>query len=131
MERNPINPWNWSIQFGYNQAVYVEGHTKQLLCSGQTAVDATGAPCHAGDMRQQLALALDNMEATLHAAGMGLDKVVRLTVFSTDVDATLANFDVLAARLGVETLRPAMSLLGVTRLALPPLLVELEATAMA
>ncbi|MEM9603033.1 MAG: Rid family hydrolase [Pseudomonadota bacterium] len=130
MTRTAINPWTWSLPLGYNQAERVEGATAQLFCAGQTAVDADGTPCHDGDMRAQLALALDNLEATLTAGGMGFADVVRLTVYSTDVDATLAGFDLLGARLGPLQARPPMSLIGVTRLAMPTLLVELEATAL-
>jgi predicted cobalt transporter CbtA len=42
MQRTAINPWPWSLQVGYNQAEAVSGHTTQLYCAGQTAVDAEG-----------------------------------------------------------------------------------------
>lgn len=129
MNRTPVNPWPWSLPLGYNQAELVTGFSRQLFCAGQTAVDATGAPQHPGDMRGQLALALQNLEAVLHAAGMGLGDIVRLTVCTTDVDAALRNFDLLGQRFGPLGAAPPMTLLGVTRLALPPLLIELEATA--
>ncbi len=129
MIRTPVNPWPWSLPLGYNQAEIITGQTRQLLCSGQTAVDATGAPQHPGVMRGQLALALDNLQAVLGAAGMSLDNIVRLTVYATDVDAALRNFDLLGERFGPLCLAPPMTLLGVTRLALPPLMIEIEATA--
>ena len=128
--RTPVNPWDWSLQFGYNQAERIEGVRRQLIVAGQTAVDGTGAPQHAGDMRGQMALTLDNLEAVLAEGGMGLADVVQLRVFATDVDAALAAFDILGARQGQAGVRPPMSLLGVTRLALPPLMVEIEAVAM-
>ncbi|MCF3581144.1 RidA family protein [Planktothrix agardhii 1811] len=129
MIRTSVNPWPWSLPLGYNQAEIITGQTRQLLCSGQTAVDATGAPQHPGDMRGQLALALDNLQAVLGAAGMSLDNIVRLTVYATDVDAALRNFDLLGQRFGPLCLAPPMTLLGVTRLALPALMIEIEATA--
>jgi enamine deaminase RidA (YjgF/YER057c/UK114 family) len=129
MNRTPVNPWPWSLPLGYNQAEIVTGQTRQLICSGQTAVDATGAPQHPGDMRGQLALALDNLQAVLDAAGMSLANIVRLTVYATDVDAALRNFDLLGQRFGPLGIAPPMTLLGVTRLALPPLMIEVEATA--
>ena len=131
MERRDVNPWDWSLQFGYNQAEEIVGASRQLIVSGQTAVDATGAPQHIGDMRGQIALALDNLEAVLSAADMGLANIVRLGVFATDVDAAMANFDLLGARMGQAGVRPPMTLLGVSRLALPPLMFEIEAVAMA
>ena len=61
MKRTPVNPWSWSLNFGFNQAELLEGHTRQLICAGQTAVDAEGNPQHPGDMAGQLGLALDNV----------------------------------------------------------------------
>lgn len=129
MKRTPVNPWPWSLPLGYNQAEIVAGVTRQLICAGQTAVDATGAPQHPGDMRGQLAPALDNLQAVLDTAGMSLANIIRLNVYATDVDAALQNFDLLGKRFGPIGAAPPMTLIGVTRLALPPLLIELEATA--
>jgi enamine deaminase RidA (YjgF/YER057c/UK114 family) len=80
-------------------------------------------------MRNQIALALDNLEAVLSAADMGLANVIRLNIYSTDVDETLKNFDVLGSRFGPVDASPPMTLLGVTRLAIPQLMFEIEATA--
>ena len=129
MQRTAVNPWDWSLKLGYNQAEIVEGGTRQLICAGQTAVDAEGAPQHPGDIRGQIGLALDNLEAVLAAGGMGLGDVVRLGVFATDVDEALVNFDLLGMRFGPTGNAPPMTLLGVTRLAIPGLMFEIEATA--
>lgn len=129
MDRKPINPWDWSLQFGFNQAELIEGQRRVLVCSGQTAVDAQGTPQHAGDMKAQLALALDNLEAVLTAAGMTLSNIIRLNFYTTDVDALLQNLAVLGERLGAANVMPPGTLLGVTRLAFAELMVELEAMA--
>ena len=129
MQRTAVNPWPWSLNHGYNQAEILEGTKRHLVCAGQTAVDAEGAPQHPGDMRAQIALAVDNLEAVLKAADMGLANVVRLGVFTTDVDDAMKHFDILGARFGPLGVSPPMTLLGVSRLALPPLLFEIEATA--
>ena len=130
MNRTAINPWPWSLQHGYNQAEIIESPTRQLFCAGQTSVDGDGNPQHAGDMRAQIDLALSNLETVLEAANMSLSNVVRLQVFTTDVDEALKNFDLLGVRFAPHNVAPAMSLLGVTRLAIPPLMFEIEATAM-
>lgn len=131
MQRTPINPWDWSLNLGYNQAERIEGVTRQVICAGQTAVDANGAPQHPGDMRGQIGLALDNLEAVLTESGMGLANVIRLGVYATDVDEALKNFDLLGMRFGPLNCAPPMTLLGVTRLAIPSLMFEIEATAAA
>lgn len=109
----------------------ISGAERVLVCAGQTAVDGEGTPQHPGDMRAQMSLALDNLEAVLAKADMGLSHVTKLVVYALDVDAALAQFDLLGARFAPHQVAPPMTLLGVTRLALPGLLIEIEATAMA
>jgi enamine deaminase RidA (YjgF/YER057c/UK114 family) len=129
VQRTAVNPWAWSVELGFNQGEIVSGQTRTLYCSGQTAMDADGKPQHDGDMAAQLALSLDNLEAVLAGAGMSLGDVVRLNVYTTDVDALFPHYGVLAARLGAAGVAPATTMLGVTRLAIPGQMVELEATA--
>uniref|UniRef100_UPI000D078DA8 RidA family protein n=1 Tax=Actinoplanes italicus TaxID=113567 RepID=UPI000D078DA8 len=129
MQRTAVNPWAWSAELGFNQGELVSGHTRTLYCSGQTAMDAHGKPQHDGDIAAQLALSLDNLEAVLAEAGMSLGDVVRLNVYTTDVDALFPHYGVLAGRLGAAGVAPATTMLGVTRLAIPGQMVELEATA--
>ncbi|MEV4052920.1 RidA family protein [Amycolatopsis sp. NPDC049688] len=131
MERTAVNPVTWSLELGFNQGEVVRGATRTLYCSGQTSTDAEGKPRHEGDMAAQLALSLDNLEAVLTEAGMALADLVRLTVYTTDVDGLLPHYGVLAARLGAAGVAPATTMLGVNRLAIPGLLVELEGTAAA
>jgi enamine deaminase RidA (YjgF/YER057c/UK114 family) len=131
VQRTAINPWTWSAELGFNQAELVSGSTRTLYCSGQTAMSADGRPEHDGDIAAQLALSLDNLEAVLAAAGMTLADLVRLTVYTTDVDALFPHYGVLAARLGAAGVAPATTMLGVTRLAIPGQMVEVEGTAVA
>ena len=131
MERMAVNPWTWSEAIGYNQGELVSGHTRTLYCAGQTAVAGDGTPRHPGDMAAQLALSLDNLEAILGEAGMSLASLVRLNVYTTDVDLLFQHYGVLASRLGAAGVAPATTMLGVTRLAIPDLMVELEGTAVA
>ncbi|MFD1882710.1 RidA family protein [Paracoccus pacificus] len=130
MDRTPVNPSIWSLKFGFNQAEIFTGATRQLVCSGQTATDADGNPQHPGNMRGQFGLALDNLATLLAAAGMSFANVTRLGIYTTDMDEALKHFDLLGARLGSAGVTPPSTLVGVTRLALPSLMIEIEATAM-
>jgi enamine deaminase RidA (YjgF/YER057c/UK114 family) len=127
----PVNPWSWAEGYGYEQANLVEGATRTLVCAGQTSVDADGQPVHLGEMDKQLAQAFDNLEAVLAQAGMSLADVARLNYFTTDLDAFFGAYEVVMTRLGAAGARPAGTLLEVSRLALPGLMVEMEATAYA
>jgi enamine deaminase RidA (YjgF/YER057c/UK114 family) len=93
-------------------------------------MNAEGQPMHAGDMRAQVKLALDNVETVLSQAGYHWSDVVRLNFYAIDVDQLFACFDTVGARLGAAGCKAPGTLLGVTRLAFPELLVEIEATAM-
>ena len=131
MELKPVNPWTWQDSFGFSQAIEFTGHSRVVTCAGQTSVDTDGNPMHEGDMAAQIAQALDNVETVLKQAGMTLANVVHLNYYTTDIDAFLQHSAVAAQRLAAANRPPASTLLGVTRLAFPQLLIEMEATAVA
>ncbi len=131
MERTAVNPWQWSVEMGFNQGEVVSGEQRTLFCAGQAAMSADGQAQHPGDMAAQIALAADNVEAVLEQAGMTLANVVRLNIYTTDVDAFFEHYGTLASRFAAAGVAPGGTLLGVSRLAFPELLVELEATAVA
>jgi enamine deaminase RidA (YjgF/YER057c/UK114 family) len=127
--RTPVNPWSWSLDYGFDQAQLVEGASRVLVLSGQGSAAPDGTMQHAGDLAAQVSLALDNIETVLQEAGMTLADVVRINVFTTDVDAMMGAWGDLAKRFGAAGVRPASTLVGVTRLAFPEMMVEIEATA--
>ena len=131
MERRVINPWTWQDAFGFFQANEVSGVQRALICSGQASMDAEGGPAHPGNMGAQLTQALDNLETVLTDAGFKLSDVVRLNIYTTDVEAFFGAWEALAPRLAASGCRQASTLLGVAGLAFPELLVEIEATAVA
>ena len=131
MERRIINPWTWQDDFGFVQANAIDGPRRVVFCAGQFSGDSEGRPLHPGDLRAQLHQSLDNLETVLGDAGLKLSDVVRLTYYVTDIDAFLEAVSELNSRLAKVGCRPASTLLGVTRLASPELLVEIEATAVA
>lgn len=131
MERNAVNPVSWSVERGFNQGEVVSGNSRTLYISGQTAMSKEGVPEHDGDMAAQLALSVDNVEAVLTEAGLSLANLVRLNVYTTDVDLLFQHYGVLAGRLGAAGVAPTTTMLGVTRLAVPGQMVELEGTAVA
>ena len=131
MERCAINPWTWQDAMGFVQAMEVGPAKRTLLCSGQTSVDAKGAPLHAGDMAGQLKQAVANLETVLQAGGFDLTDVVRLNYYTTDVDAFMQGAAGGGlARLAEVNCRPSSTLLGVARLFHPDIMVEIEETAM-
>jgi enamine deaminase RidA (YjgF/YER057c/UK114 family) len=92
-------------------------------------VAADGNPQHPGDTAAQLAMSVDNLEAILAGADMSLANIARLNVYTTDFDELLKNWAALTSCFANSDGGFASSLLGVSRLASPQLLVLLEATA--
>ncbi|HEX6993971.1 MAG TPA: RidA family protein [Gammaproteobacteria bacterium] len=129
MDMKAINPWRWQDPLHFAHGVETRGAERVLFCAGQTSVDPEGRVLHRGDMARQLERAFDNLETVLSQAGLTLANVVRLNYYVTDMDAFAAARHVVAARLGSLAVKPSGCLLGVTRLAHPDLLVEIEATA--
>jgi enamine deaminase RidA (YjgF/YER057c/UK114 family) len=80
-------------------------------------------------MAGQTRMAIINLETVPGQAGFKLADGVRLKIFTTDMEAFLAIFPTLKARLDQAERRCAQTLVGVVRLAAPTFLVEIEATA--
>ena len=127
MKRSDVNPWEWSKGFGFSQAVQVSEPTRVLFCSGQTATGPDGSPPVTGDMADQVTVALANLRTVLEGAEMELADIVRLTLYTTDVDALFAAYGIVTEALAPNL--PAMTVIGVSRLAFPELKLEIEATA--
>lgn len=131
MERRVVNPWTWQDRAGFVQANEVRGGGRTLYCSGVVSVDGDGATLHAGDVGTQALQALENLETILREAGYSLADVVRLNTFVVDIDAYVRARPALQHRLDAAGCRYAATLVEVSRLARPDLLIELEATAAA
>ena len=129
MERRIINPWKWQDEWGFVHANEISGMQHLLFCAGQVSVDADGNPMHPGDMRAQIAQTLDNLETVLGEAGFKLSDVVRLNLYTTDIDRFVEEIEVLQSRLKESGCRQTGALLGVARLYHPEILIEIDATA--
>jgi len=95
----------------YSQAI-VAGDL--VFCAGQIALDPATGQIVSGDIREQTRRVLDNLAAVLEAAGSGLDRVTKTTVFLTDLAEFTAMNEVYAERFGGH--RPARSTVPVTGL---------------
>lgn len=137
MKRTAINPSAWGAAFEMNQGEVTEGETRRLRFSGQAAlVDDLGSPigvspAHAGDMAGQMRMALGHIDAILEGAGMGRENLVQLRFYTTDPATFLEHYEIYAEWIAAAGVRPPQSLLGVAALALPELMVEIEAEAAA
>ena len=103
-------------------------HGKLIYVAGQTSVDANGKLVGKGDIGAQTRQVFQNIKHCLEAAGATFDQVVKINVYSTDLDAHLG----VIARVRQEYFSKgpvASTTVQVSRLVDPDWLVEIEAIA--
>jgi reactive intermediate/imine deaminase len=100
-----------------------------LLVSGQAAIDEHGELVGVGDFDAQAEQVFRNLRRVLDAGGSSLDRVVKVTIFLTD----MSNFPKIVELRGkwFTPPYPADTIVEVTSLALPELEIEIEAIAVA
>ena len=100
-----------------------------LFVSGQAAISPEGELVGVGDFDAQAEQTFRNLERVLEAGGSGLDRVVKVTIFLTD----MANFEKIVDLRGrwFTPPYPADTIVEVSALALPGLEIEIEAVAVA
>jgi enamine deaminase RidA (YjgF/YER057c/UK114 family) len=114
----------WEPIAGYSRAVRVG---LNVHVAGTTATDAAGNVVGGADFYAQTVQTLRNVEAALLQAGARPTDVVRTRIFVTD----MTRWEEVARAHGevFRDIRPASTMVGVTRLVLPEMLVEIEADA--
>ncbi len=109
---------------GFSRAVRAGN---MVLVSGTVGWDADGKVDGGASMYEQMNRAIANVESILVRAGARLNDVVRTRIYTTDIDRwqEIAR----AHREAFGDIAPAATLVEVTRLAAPEMLVEIEADA--
>jgi enamine deaminase RidA (YjgF/YER057c/UK114 family) len=114
----------WEPRVGYSRAVRVGD---RIHVSGTTATDDAGEVVAVGDPHGQARRAMGNVVAAVEAAGGSVEDVVRTRMYVVDIDDWEAVGRAHAAMFG--DVRPATTMVEVSRLVDPDLLVEVEAEA--
>ena len=114
----------WESRVGYSRAVRVG---KQIWVSGSTPIDADGKVVAVGDPYEQTRQTLANIAAALERAGASMADVVRTRMYATEI----SHWEAIGRAHGevFAEIRPATTLVEVSALIDPAMLIEIEAEA--
>jgi 2-iminobutanoate/2-iminopropanoate deaminase len=127
MNTRQVNPWTWQDQAGFSQAWRVDGAQSIVFVSGQAPISPDGELVGEGDFEAQTRQVFQNLEAVLTDAGASFEAIMKITVFLTDI-GTLRDFGRIKAEY-ITGAQPASTALEVSSLALPGMMIEVEALA--
>ena len=129
LKREIINPWSWQENLGFVHGHKVTNPSSILFLAGQTASDENGRCLFIDDMKGQIDQVLRNIGLVLQQGGMDFTNVVRLNIYTTDIGKLMVSHDHMVERLRAVGCRHTGTLLGVSGLASPGAMIEMEVTA--
>ena len=127
MHKTQINPWTWQDRRGFSQAWKVDDGGSLIFASGQVSISPDGQLVHGADFVAQTRQVFENLREVLQQAGASLDHVVKLNVFLTDM-GRMPEYGAVKSEF-FSGAQPASTAVGVTSLAAPGLMIEVEAVA--
>jgi enamine deaminase RidA (YjgF/YER057c/UK114 family) len=124
MPRKIVNPAAIHPPIGYSHVVHATGE-RLAFVAGQAAIDRDLSLVGEGDLEAQTRQVMTNLQHALDELGAGWDDVVKATVYTTQPHEYETIGRAMKAAMG-EAEPPAQVIAGVTGLALPELLIEIE-----
>jgi len=125
--RELVNPSDLHPAPGFSHIAIATG-SKVVHFAGQVALDPQFGLLGGDDLGEQTKAAMRNLEIAMRAAGVGWDDIVRRTIYTVEPTA----YETITAAIDEVTggaAHPAQTIVGITSLAVPGLLIEIECTA--
>ncbi len=125
--RELVNPPELHPAPGFSHVAVAEGR-RLVFLAGQVALDRDFALIGSDDLLEQTKAAMRNVKTAMDAVGVGWDDIVRRTIYTTQP----TEYETITAGIDAVTggaAHPPQTILGVTGLAVPGLLIEIECTA--
>ena len=127
MEKAQVNPWTWQDQAGFSQAWKVDDARSVVFVSGQASISADGEVVGEDDFEAQVRQTFENLRTVLGQAGASFDDIVKVGVYVTDI-SRLRDYGRIKAEF-ISGPQPASTVVEVSSLALPGMMIEVEAIA--
>jgi enamine deaminase RidA (YjgF/YER057c/UK114 family) len=127
MGRTLLNPSTLHPAPGFSHITVATG-SRTIYFAGQVALDPEFNIVGSGDLRAQTVAAMRNLETAMREVDVTWDDIVRRTIYTTaptEFETITSGIDEVTGGAG----HPAQTIAGATGLALPGLLIEIEATA--
>jgi enamine deaminase RidA (YjgF/YER057c/UK114 family) len=124
-----LNPDALSKPPGYTHVVEMAGPARIVYVAGQLALDRSGKIVGAGDFRAQAIQVFENLKSALAAVGASFDDVVKINNYVLDMSHRPIFREIRDMYVN-KAAPPASTLVGVTALAYPEALIEIEAIAL-
>ena len=121
-----LNPPTLSTPTGYSHVAEVSGG-RTIYVAGQVAFDKSGSVVGKGDFAAQATQVFENLKFALSVVGATFDNVVKVNTYITDMSHIQTLREIRARYYG--KVAPASTLVEISRLAHPDLMIEIEAVA--
>lgn len=127
MDKHQVNPWGWQDQLGFSQAWRIDSARSIVFLAGQAPISPEGQLVGVGDFDAQTRQVFENLRTVLEHSGATFESIVKLVVYLTDT-TKLPDYARVKSKY-IPGPQPASTAIGVASLALPGMLIEVDATA--
>ena len=136
MVRRAINPENnWAKEFQFHQGEIIEETQRLFYISGQISAESDSTSpmgvsiIGKGNQKEQLIIVLKKIDTLLEKAEMSRKNLIQIRFYTVDIQNFMENYNIYASWIQEAGIKPTNSVIGVTGIAHPDAMIEIEAVA--